>query len=64
MIKRLNGYGFKYMVQVPESGALPEDFPKRWLTEWSTFHMQLPGYRPTALVRWSNLAKRGAQDVL
>ena len=57
MINEIEEYGFKYLVQVPRGGALPENFSEEVARRVEHFHRQLPGYKPTALVRWSNLAK-------
>ena len=57
MINEIDEYGFKYLVQVPKGGALPENFSEEVARRAEHFHRQLPGYKPTALVRWNNLAK-------
>jgi diaminopropionate ammonia-lyase len=57
MIKEIPEYDFKYLVQTPKGGSLPEDFSEEIARKVERFHHQLPGYEPTALVRWSNLAK-------
>ncbi len=57
MIKEIEEYGFKCLVQVPKGGPLPDDFSQDVAHRVESFHRQLPGYEPTALVDWSNLAK-------
>ena len=44
MIKEIDEYGFKYLVQVPRGGALPEDFSEEVGQRVERFHRQLPGY--------------------
>jgi diaminopropionate ammonia-lyase len=64
MIKGIDEYGFKYLVQVPRGGSLPEHFSEEVAHRVEHFHRQLPGYKPTELARWSNLAEAwGLKDV-
>jgi len=56
-MKEIRDYGFKYLVRAPKGGALPDDFSEEAARRVERFHQQLPGYRPTDLVRWSHLAE-------
>jgi diaminopropionate ammonia-lyase len=49
--------GLNYVVQAPKAGLLPADFSQEAARRVERFHQQLPGYRPTGLVRWSRLAE-------
>jgi diaminopropionate ammonia-lyase len=54
-MKEIREYGFKYLVRAPKGGSLPGDFSEEVARRVERFHQQLPGYRPTDLVRWSHL---------
>ena len=56
-MKEIREYGFKYLVRAPKGGSLPADFSEEVARRVERFHQQLPGYRPTDLVRWSHLAE-------
>lgn len=56
-MKEIREYGFKYLLQDPKGGSLPADFSEEAARRVERFHQQLPGYRPTDLVRWSHLAE-------
>jgi diaminopropionate ammonia-lyase len=63
-MKEIREYGLKYLVQAPKGGSLPVDFSGEVAGRVERFHRQLPGYRPTDLVRWSRLAEAwGIKDV-
>ena len=56
-MKEIREYGFKYLARAPRGGSLPVDFSEEVARRVERFHQQLPGYRPTDLVRWSHLAE-------
>ncbi|MCU0596309.1 MAG: diaminopropionate ammonia-lyase [Desulfobacterota bacterium] len=56
-MKEIREYAFKYLVRTPKGGSLPVDFSEEVARRVERFHQQLPGYRPTDLVRWSHLAE-------
>ena len=63
-MKEIRDYGFKYLVGPPKGGSLPADFSEEAAGRVERFHQQLPGYRPTDLVRWSHLAEAwGVREV-
>ena len=63
-MKEIRDYGFKYLVGPPKGGSLPADFSEEAARRVERFHQQLPGYRPTDLVRWSHLAEAwGVREV-
>ena len=63
-MKEIREYGFKYLVRLPKGGSLPADFSEEAARRVERFHQQLPGYRPTELVRWSHLAEAwGVREV-
>jgi diaminopropionate ammonia-lyase len=57
MIKEIREYGFKYLLRRPRGGSLPAGFSEEAARSVKRFHQQIPGYRPTDLVRWSRLAE-------
>ena len=64
MIQEIEEYGFRFLLQVPKSDSVPENFSEQVARRVEHFHHQLPGYKPTELVRWRNLAKAwGLRDV-
>ncbi|MEN6485902.1 MAG: diaminopropionate ammonia-lyase [Syntrophobacteraceae bacterium] len=64
MIETISRYGFKALVQSPAGGAVSEAFTEKAAREAENFHRQLPGYRPTRLVRLSRLARAwGVGDI-
>jgi diaminopropionate ammonia-lyase len=64
MMQEIRGYDFKYLVQSPRGGPLPEAFSEEAARDVETFHRQLPGYQPTHLQRCIGLAHRwGVRDI-
>jgi len=64
MIKEIDEYDFRCLVQDPKGGSPPKHFSEEVAHTVERFHRQLPGYKPTDLVRWSHLAKAwGLKDV-
>ncbi|MGE5841258.1 MAG: diaminopropionate ammonia-lyase [Deltaproteobacteria bacterium] len=57
LIKEIPQYGFKYVLRAPKGGPLPAGFSVEVARRVERFHRQLPGYRPTDLLRWSRLAR-------
>jgi diaminopropionate ammonia-lyase len=65
MEKEITGYAFRYLVETPRGGAIPESFPEDLSQKVLRFHRQLPGYQPTHLVRLRMLARSwGIGEVL
>ena len=63
-MKEIRKCGVKYLVRSPKEGPSPADFSEEAARRVERFHQQLPGYRPTDLVRWSRLAKTwGIKDI-
>jgi diaminopropionate ammonia-lyase len=63
-MKEIRDYSFKYLVRTRKGGSLPADFSEEAARRVERFHQQLPGYRPTDLVRWSHLAEAwGVKDI-
>ncbi len=56
-MKEIPEFNVKYLVQSPKGGAVPKDFSEEMAKKALAFHRQLPGYRPTDLVRLSRLAQ-------
>ncbi|MDJ0803702.1 MAG: diaminopropionate ammonia-lyase [Desulfobacterales bacterium] len=58
-------YGFRHLVRPPQGGRLPTAFREDVARKVRRFHRQLPGYRPTDLVRLKNLARAwGLAEIL
>jgi diaminopropionate ammonia-lyase len=51
------GYQFKYVIQAPPGRELPESLSPATALGVRGFHRQLPGYKPTPLVRLEHLAR-------
>ncbi len=56
-MKEIPGYGFKYLIQAPPGRELPESLSPATALGVRAFHRQLPGYKPTPLVRLERLAR-------
>jgi diaminopropionate ammonia-lyase len=57
MVKEIKEAGFKYLLRTPKGGPPPADFSEEAARRVERFHQQLPGYRPTDLLRLSRLAQ-------
>jgi len=56
VIKEIPEYAFKYLLQTPQGGSLPESFSEHAAQKVLRFHHQLPDYQPTDLIRLCKLA--------
>jgi len=65
MVKEIPEYAFKYLMNTPRGGSIPESFSENASQKVLRFHRQLPGYQPTNLVRLNKLARSwGVSEVL
>ena len=55
-IKEIFGHNFKYILQKPSQRDLPRTLSHDAAVRVQAFHRQLPGYKPTPLVRLKSLA--------
>jgi diaminopropionate ammonia-lyase len=63
-MREIRKYRFKYLIQTPRGGPLPSDFCEEVARKVKRFHQQLAKYRPTDLVRLSQLAEVwGVRDI-
>ncbi|MDJ0885116.1 MAG: diaminopropionate ammonia-lyase [Desulfobacterales bacterium] len=56
-IAEIPGYTFRYLVRSPPGGSPPKAFSAAAARKVRRFHRQLPGYKPTGLVRLKKLAR-------
>ena len=56
-MKEIPGYRFKYVIKSPPGGDLPETLSPASALGVRALHRQLPGYKPTPLVRLEHLAR-------
>ncbi len=56
-IKEISSLNCKYLVQIPPGGDLPVTLSPATALGVRAFHRQLPGYKPTPLVRLERLVR-------
>lgn len=57
MVKEIHAQNCKYLIQTPREGELPATLSPASALGVRAFHRQLPGYKPTPLVRLERLAR-------
>jgi diaminopropionate ammonia-lyase len=61
-IKEIANPNCKYLIQTPPGQGLPATLSPATALGVRAFHRQLPGYRPTPLVRWERLVRAWGFD--